>query len=198
MYQKNCVICGKEFQSKRPERKYCSKICSKKSETISAAKRRRERATANRKYKICPTCNEEFLPHIRAPFQIYCSQQCGSKAHYARAIREGRAQKQWYLFRKRHPEIKRERDRNYKDRIRFGGNKYKVLERDGYKCVQCGKDNPRSLIIHHKDHSGSSDNPNNDMDNLITLCRSCHMRYHALNDPKHVMYKRHQKRKKKV
>jgi len=67
-------------------------------------------------------------------------------------------------------------DRIYKDEIRFGGNKEKSLIRDNYTCQDCGsRDN---LVTHHKDKSGNSDNPNNEMDNLITLCRSCHMKKH--------------------
>ena len=54
--------------------------------------------------------------------------------------------------------------------------KAQVRERDGV-CRNCGKtpeENGRALDVHHLDpyrFSGS-----NDLDNLIALCRSCHMR----------------------
>lgn len=63
--------------------------------------------------------------------------------------------------------------------------KLKVLERDGYKCRHCGK--AEKLKIHHKDKRGWSyfncsyskkSLINNDMDNLLTLCSSCHLRLH--------------------
>jgi len=48
----------------------------------------------------------------------------------------------------------------------------RVLRRDSHSCELCGSD--ETLEVHHKD----GDYPNNDMDNLITLCRSCHMNVH--------------------
>lgn len=44
-----------------------------------------------------------------------------------------------------------------------------VKKRDGYKCVKCGMV-VDGLHVHHID----GDKFNNDMDNLITLCPSCH------------------------
>jgi hypothetical protein len=41
------------------------------------------------------------------------------------------------------------------------------------KCELCGKDNGR-LDIHHKDNNEN----NNNLDNLMCLCRSCHMKVH--------------------
>jgi len=54
-------------------------------------------------------------------------------------------------------------------------NKFKELirERDGYRCVECGKqqdEEGKSLSVHHIDY----DKANLDPKNLITLCHSCH------------------------
>lgn len=65
------------------------------------------------------------------------------------------------------------------DNERFGGNREKALERDGYKCVLCGSDH--LLQVHHKDEMGRStpkELRNNSLDNLITLCASCHIKQH--------------------
>ncbi len=57
------------------------------------------------------------------------------------------------------------------------------LLRDGFMCQSCGK--PESsdvrLIIHHKDGEGYSRvaYPNNNLDNLVTLCYSCHEKLHT-------------------
>lgn len=70
------------------------------------------------------------------------------------------------------------------DMWRFGGNRTKVFERDGYKCVQCGmtmeehknKYN-RELSIDHIDGRGCTtpkEYKNNELNNLQTLCLSCH------------------------
>ena len=47
-----------------------------------------------------------------------------------------------------------------------------IKERDGYMCKNCGSN--KLLIVHHKDMNYRNDNLNN----LITLCRSCHVRLH--------------------
>lgn len=45
-----------------------------------------------------------------------------------------------------------------------------ILKKD--KCDICGS--TKSLDIHHKDHNWK----NNNLDNLMCLCRSCHMKIH--------------------
>jgi hypothetical protein len=50
----------------------------------------------------------------------------------------------------------------------------KVLQRDGFKCRNCGSRN--NLMIHHivyRSHQGG-----NEMNNLLTLCASCHSGHH--------------------
>jgi 5-methylcytosine-specific restriction endonuclease McrA len=49
-----------------------------------------------------------------------------------------------------------------------------VKERDAYKCTSCKAEN--NLLIHHIDHNPQ----NNEVDNLVTLCRSCHTRLHII------------------
>lgn len=57
----------------------------------------------------------------------------------------------------------------------FSGMACKVFERDGYSCQTCGRD--QSVIrlhIHHKNKNHSD----NSVENLITLCTTCHLRLH--------------------
>lgn len=186
----NCVMCGEKFESKRSDTKYCSEKCRTRAETIARVEKKRQ----NRKVQIkkCEFCESEFFPHIRNPHQIYCSQSCLDKAMYEKAKEnpDYKEKKKMYdiKYREENRESKRERDLKYKDNLRFGGNGSKAMERDGYKCMECGKNNRKALIVHHKDHSGSSDKPNNDLSNLVTLCRSCHMNHHSSKDPNHIMY----------
>ena len=64
-----------------------------------------------------------------------------------------------------------------KNRRRFGGNKYLVLERDNYTCQLCGS--KEKLLVHHKDEENHTKNiPNHDIANLQTLCRGCHTSIH--------------------
>lgn len=58
---------------------------------------------------------------------------------------------------------------------------YKAKARDNFRCRVC-KRSVKKLAIHHIDGSGSlgmySDS-NNNLDNLMTLCFSCHTTGHA-------------------
>jgi predicted restriction endonuclease len=65
-------------------------------------------------------------------------------------------------------------DRKIPDSVRFA-----VLERDKYKCRKCGwshekynRSNPRHLELHHMKHHAKGGE--NNEDNLMTLCTSCH------------------------
>ena len=49
-----------------------------------------------------------------------------------------------------------------------------VFDRDGYRCQQCGK--AGRLEAHHVLHLASGGS--NDLDNLLTLCRGCHIAAH--------------------
>lgn len=66
----------------------------------------------------------------------------------------------------------------------FGGNREKAIKRDGYKCVRCGmtrKQHKRKygkdITVDHMDGKGSNvpkEEKNNSLENLQTLCISCH------------------------
>lgn len=55
------------------------------------------------------------------------------------------------------------------DSQNFGGNRIKALERDDFRCTVCGS--TRRLEVHHLDSNRS----HNALDNLTTLCHSCHV-----------------------
>jgi 5-methylcytosine-specific restriction endonuclease McrA len=50
-----------------------------------------------------------------------------------------------------------------------------ILERDGNRCALCASDSDR-LVVHHKDDRGPGRAlpANNEANNLVTMCRSCH------------------------
>ena len=76
----------------------------------------------------------------------------------------------------------KEQDHAKKDRARFGGKRKIILERDNYQCVECDMTQKehwvtwgKSLTINHIDGNGrNSVVPNNDLNNLETLCLRCH------------------------
>lgn len=83
-------------------------------------------------------------------------------------------------YRKNNLELCRERtrinQRKLNNKKRFGGLRFEVLERDNYECQMCNKDISKSNMscIHHKDENKT----NNVMENMISLCKSCHSKLH--------------------
>ncbi len=88
---------------------------------------------------------------------------------------------------------RKEYDRRYKIRtgyksikamhkVRFGGLRQSVLERDNYTCQWCGMTNKEhkeewncEITVDHIDMTGRySDEHNHDIDNMWTLCLRCH------------------------
>lgn len=73
-----------------------------------------------------------------------------------------------------------------------------VLERDGYRCTECGTGGSRrnQLTMHHikfRCHGGTSD-----MWNLTTLCQSCHRELHMEYDRLYgTPHKKRDKKKKR-
>jgi len=97
----------------------------------------------------------------------------------------------------KYKQSKRDWNNKHKDKIReasikyyhnhssrFGGNRSKVLERDNWECQLCGMNNEQHIVIFgrgisvdHIDGQGrNSKTPNNNLENLRTLCLRCHGR----------------------
>lgn len=79
---------------------------------------------------------------------------------------------------------KRKNNSLWRNKSLFGGNRERVILRDGEKCVECGMTREehkrkwgRDITVDHIDGNGrnvSVRKKNNNMDNLQTLCLSCH------------------------
>jgi len=105
------------------------------------------------KNKICKICGKEYTP--LSGFSKFCH-GCYKRVRYLQE--------------------KRYRNKRYYSNIREN-----ILERDKYKCVKCGS--TKNLCIHHLDESGIKGKqvkykPNNNPNNLITLCKVCHNKEH--------------------
>ena len=61
---------------------------------------------------------------------------------------------------------------------------FDCIKRDNYKCVDCDFDKKEKLIVHHIDESREMEKLNNDLENLVTLCRPCHARRHGQTNNK--------------
>lgn len=116
--------------------------------------------------KICARCNQEFTK--TGPSQKYCP-ACSKEAYkeYDRARGQERGRKPWGAYNQ-----KGENNNNYK----YGCQYKTALEK--VECSICGS--TENLLIHHIDHNRR----NNDVSNLLVLCKRCHQEHHTMRDPK--------------
>lgn len=93
--------------------------------------------------------------------------------------------------------VKRWRE-NHPGEELYGISKKVIFDRDNNECQICG--NKNNLEIHHIDGKGiqfPKNKKNNNPDNLITLCHSCHSRIHYWQKPNKLTdgYKKNRKYK---
>ena len=82
------------------------------------------------------------------------------------------------------PETKREYDKRFLNKKRFGGLREIVIKRDNGICQLCGMTRiqhkekyGRDIVVDHIDGNGrNSKNPNNNLSNLRTLCLVCNLK----------------------
>jgi 5-methylcytosine-specific restriction endonuclease McrA len=125
----------------------------------------------SRKYLCCSRCGKNDSKYFGKGLCACCYQ---SDYRRANAKRIAKSKRRWYeKFVQGTERQKLARDQRY-----FSGKRDAVLKRDGYKCVRCGSN--EMLVVHHKDRSGrgSKNRSNNDLRNLETLCRGCHINEH--------------------
>jgi 5-methylcytosine-specific restriction endonuclease McrA len=82
------------------------------------------------------------------------------------------------LPRKRYMErLRQKRPRLKLDPESYEALKNEVLERDGWRCQDCGS--AKMLEVHHVQPRGKLGHDTSE--NLITLCVDCHARWHGIN-----------------
>lgn len=198
----NCEFCGEPFDTSRNNRKYCSNECrfkhmkekrnmvecyecgkkfhrkpfSEKRSSKNFCSRDCQMDYRERKTNIeieCDECGEKFIRKKsyltnNKNEHIFCSTGCRNK-YYAYQMRG-----------KNHPRWKG--GISYK---KYGEywlkQRRKVLKSDNHTCQICNKEREdmgkREPQVHHINANLQDDGTkNNDLDNLMTLCRECHNR----------------------
>lgn len=133
---------------------YCSKDCYRKKQKV---------------YKLpatCKVCGKVFMTS-KSRLAIGRGKYCSPKCYWVSLLVP--------------LEQTRKREANQRNKWRFGGNREKALLRDNHQCKICKTKN--DLIIHHIDGTGYKSvrdfkKINNAIENLLTLCRSCHTKLH--------------------
>lgn len=159
-----CNRCGKEEAKTGRCQKYCAECqpIVKREQKTAAERRRRERlGDKYREYQRQTYANMDPEKRKEIKRQQY-QNSINTEAKYEKV---------------------KERTRlamaKFRDSSLYGGQREAVFERDNHQCTVCGK--KENLSIHHIDGNGWSspkEEKNNDIDNLITLCHSCHARLH--------------------
>jgi len=152
-----CSQCGKEIEiadSKVKDNNFCSRKCHNEYKKTA-------------RYIECDNCGKEFreyLSKIKKHDYHFCSMKCRNEGYAGKRVYtwKGGVRSHW-------------RGENWQE-IRE-----KALERDDYICQDCGLTNQESLEkydttlqVHHI--IPYSETQNNSLDNLVSLCVSCHMR----------------------
>lgn len=184
-----CETCGVPLTTLQrcSGNRFCSRECFAITQRGRPRKGEKERKHG---WRDCPTCGKRFLPK-NAEIK-YCSRECYYASyrqqeftcrHCGNAMR-GRPNRAfcspecYNQFRKEHrappklpygPSWKQQRRR--------------ALKRDNYKCQECGgTTNGRAPDVHHivpfAELGIERHKEANALTNLITLCRSCHMKAH--------------------
>lgn len=178
-----CPVCGKVFQkrvTKKSQAVYCSQDCAYKGRGLGYTERNIKGGydTSPTEVEItCDCCGKEFIVERAKKNRKYCSRECFYKAH--KENMNGANNPSW------------DGGNSYNKRSYRGENwneqRTKCYKRDNYRCCVCGvkcigrgkinKNNGKKLIqCHHiKKFKDITDNK---LDNLITVCASCHKKIH--------------------
>lgn len=90
--------------------------------------------------------------------------------------------------------IRHKYNQNYLHKLNFGNNREQAIQRDGEKCVQCGMTREehkirygRDITVDHINGKGRNETrkeKDNRLENLQTLCLSCHGKKDILRSSK--------------
>jgi len=168
----NCVDCNKTLIKRGAKR---CKSCARKKVLLDVNKNPWYKDGRNNKISYCIDCNKK-LSNYKYKRCIICSQQKENHNRYGvKCSKETKNKISLSQTKELHWNWQGGKSfepyplgwtKTFKEQIRY---------RDSYKCQLCNKpeiENNRRLDVHHIDY-----NKNNlDLNNLISLCKSCHIK----------------------
>jgi hypothetical protein len=206
---KNCKFCGNEFEAKTEKAQYCSSGCKRKyrNENIKVNKICEycgEEYIGNPKSKFCSTsCGSKYLHKHKEPTKRECI-ICGKEIIYKGTTKKlycdecrksqnvinstlsriikGKMKIENVGIGSGNRELKGKENRHYKNGVGlYKKMRLQYLEENNLpiQCEECG--NTKNLDTHHID----MDKTNNEIENLILLCRSCHKNKHIGGEKNH-------------
>lgn len=116
----------------------------------------------------CKDCNKSMVQPLN-----------GKKKYCDECMKKRRVMQNMLCRKKKNPnmEIGVGSGNSYKNKHQpLGIQTYRRAKKE--KCEWCGS--KKNLLVHHLDENRY----NNNLDNLITLCKSCHQKHHTKRNPK--------------
>lgn len=196
MYEVKCIICGNKFNSRVNFAKFCSKDCREiklKEYRDKYKKQKGLKPIVRTKYqRFCKCCLNKFETNVFN--KKFCSEQCRKKQLQTNYIKEREKCKKECLvckqefvptrvFKeccsedcnrlfKKNKSIFIKRETGY----RWLLLRFKVLNRDNFKCKYCGRSSIEDNIKLHVDHIlPISKDGLNELNNLVTACEDCNL-----------------------
>lgn len=178
-----CPVCGKQFTKrvvKKCQAVYCSRQCAYKGRSMGITKRHIEKSYNTHPTKVklrCLYCGKEFVVNKTHKNHKYCSRSCFLKSHKISMM--GSYNPSWQGGKSYYKRCYRGID--------WEEQRQQCYKRDNYTCQICGvkcvsrrdlsDNNGNRLIQCHHINEYKTDK-NNNLDNLVTLCASCHKKLH--------------------
>lgn len=184
IYYHTCEKCGKEFITPQKNGRFCSSECKNNY-------KQQNKKDVKTYTKICKHCGKYFSTNLAN--QVFCCKNCQCN-HYKEQYKQQTKKVNINFTKDNYKEcisviVKYLIEEGIRGRDTCDISKYynhgvltdklrkDVKTRDNYQCSICGK--TTNLEVHHiikVKHGGT-----NEMDNLITLCTSCHRAIDTLN-----------------
>lgn len=170
--EKRCLICNKTFYVSRyrvkiGEGKLCSRKCMGIWRTINIRGKNHWHWQGERIQRKCLMCNKSFTIQqytVKEGVGQFCSTKCYHKYDKIHGLNAGENNPNWIGGASFEPYG-----------IEFNNKLRKqIRKRDNFICRECGyteKQIGRKLDIHHINYNKLDNRP----ENLISLCRSCHI-----------------------
>jgi len=169
---KNCEHCGAEFSAwgeRKNTGRFCSKGCQSKYKKANIHK---TRDSCN-----CQQCGSVFFAkRIKGYIPVFCTTECSSRFHARQMSGEGNPRYIHGLAEKGYVDFPE-------------SLKAEIRERDGNQCKICGvqrESYDKEFDVHHIDY----DKKNGSEENLITVCRFCHGKFHGSKKQREIWKKR--------
>lgn len=164
-----CEQCGKEFKriksANRGNHVFCSRQCY---EDYNRQKGRSKEVELN-----CPICNKVvkvWESRLKYTKDIYCSKACAREGYGRKYSGENSPSY--------NPNMTEEDRINQRKSYEYYSWRKSVYKRDNYTCQCCGDNSGSNLNAHHIINYMENEDLRTDLDNGITLCKSCHKKFH--------------------